>query len=234
MNTPNQTASQVEVTPNTLLFPNLFTALCYEANSQSDKFKQSVNELKELKEFDTWYFKDMLPKSKKITDFNTVEALKSYLCKRSDLYTKKKIESHLNHLLEVGQAAEFKYFNIQVEWKRSRTWGNNPRGDGYDYNGRYDSGSISGCGYDKLSTAVASVLNQSLALKKALYLEREKDVNTPLRELFGYGSGYRILPYFEGGVGTSCYPRIFEKIGFTFRQTASGKTFDCFEVTSNK
>jgi len=59
----------------------------------------------------------------------------------------------------------------------------------------------------------------------------ENELSASLREIFGYGSGYRVLPYFEGGVGVSCYPEIFKKIGFNFRQTASGKHFDAFEVT---
>ena len=81
------------------------------------------------------------------------------------------------------------------------------------------------------------MLNQSLSLKKLLYLIREKDTQTKLNELFGYGAGYGagygILPYFEGGVGVSCYPKIFEKIGFNFRQTGNGKMYDSFEVTKS-
>ena len=73
--------------------------------------------------------------------------------------------------------------------------------------------------------------------KKLEKFESEKkvisDVTTKVNELFGYGAGYGILPYFEGGVGVSCYPKIFEKIGFNFRQTGNGKMYDSFEVTKS-
>ncbi len=178
------------------LFPNLFNALCSEININANEIKEGIKLHTELKNFDTWYYKRLLPKSKSISDFKTVDEIKSYLFKRIDKNTAKKIDENLNHLLLVEAANDFKYFNISVEWKRSKMWGSNPTASGYDYNGSYSSGSISGCGYDKLSTAVADVLNQSLALKKALYLVRERDLTTSLHDLFGYGSGNRLLPYF--------------------------------------
>ena len=215
----------------TILFPNLFKALSEEVKKRTTETIQEINQATLIADLNHWRFTDHLPKSKKITDFATLQDLQLYLISRVKKQATKNIQSKLNHLLEIEQAAEFKYFNISVEWKRSATWGANPRGEGYDYNGRYNSGSIGGCGYDKLSTAVANVLNQSAALLKALYLEREKDTESKLQAVYGYGSGYGILPRFEGGVGVSCYPSIFDKIGFTFRQTASGKSFDAFEVT---
>jgi hypothetical protein len=49
--------------------------------------------------------------------------------------------------------------------------------------------------------------------------------------LFGYGSGYGLTPSIEGGVGVSCYPGIFDKLGYKFETIASGKTFDVFAIT---
>jgi len=217
----------------TTTFPNIFEAQKSEVLKRSNEVKAEILEAKQISDLNNWRFTDYLPKSKSINDFQNLADLQSYLVKRIDKSSEKKIASKLSHLLEVEQANDFTYFNISVEWKKSSMWGSNPRGDGYDYNGIYGSGSIGGCGYDKLSTAVANVLNQSLALKKAMYLLKEKNIDKPLRELFGYGSGYEILPYFEGGVGVSCYPRIFETIGFNFRQTGNGKMYDSFEVTKS-
>ena len=45
-----------------------------------------------------------------------------------------------------------------------------------------------------------------------------------------YGSGYAVLPYFEGGVGSSCHWEIFKQAGYITRCTGSGKMFDCWEV----
>ena len=68
------------------------------------------------------------------------------------------------------------------------------------------------------------VLNEYLPLKELLYNYKEKylfenkltQVNN--RDIFGYGSGYGILPYFEGGVGVSSYYKIFNTIGLEFKQ----------------
>jgi hypothetical protein len=212
------------------LFNNLFEAI------KKEILKRDTETLKEIEtatDLDKWYFKSLLPKSKKITDFKDIKEAKEYLIKRLNKETDKKINKEYLNLLDIESAPEFNYFNISVEWKRSQTWGANPRAEGYDYNGRYDSGSIGGCGYDKLSTAVANVLNQSKGLKKLLYIYKNNNPEAANSEFLGYGAGYGILPRFEGGVGVNCYPDIFKKIGFNFRQTASGKTFDAFEVTKN-
>lgn len=223
------------INPNTetttTMFPKLFNALKNEVLKYSNEKIEDIKNAQSFEELNNWTFTDYLPKSKKIGDFQDLQAFKTYLIARIEKAAAKKIQSKLAHLLEIEQAPEFKYFNISVEWKKSAMWGANPRADAYDYNGRYDSGSVGGCGYDKLSTAVANVLNQSKALIKALYIVREQNADTDLRSIYGYGSGYGILPRFEGGVGVSCYPAIFEKIGFKFRQTASGKMYDAFEVT---
>lgn len=140
---------------------------------------------------------------------------------------------------------------VNVEWKRNRTWGNNPTAEVIVVGeGRY-YGSASGCGYDKQSAAVAEALNQSPAVLKALYTLKENGLNNPpaegralnpfaaepLREapissdsICGYGAGYDILPYFEGGVGVSCFWSILEKCGFAVKGVASGRMFDAWTV----
>lgn len=75
------------------------------------------------------------------------------------------------------------------------------------------------------------MLNQSNSILKALYKVREKDTTTNLRDLFAYGAGYGICPRIEGGVGVSCYNAIFNKIGFEFKTSASGKSFDVYTIT---
>lgn len=46
-------------------------------------------------------------------------------------------------------------FLLEIEWKASRVWGSNPHV--YTYEGK-DCVDVSGCGYCKLSTAMAEVL----------------------------------------------------------------------------
>ena len=38
--------------------------------------------------------------------------------------------------------------------------------------------------------------------------------NCELKNIIGYGSGYFVLPYFEGGVGSNCFWEILKKGGF--------------------
>ncbi len=208
-------------------FINLFTALCAEIKEQS---ANSRTEIMKTDNLDSWRVRDLLPKGKSISDFTSIAEAKAYLLKRIDKKEAKRIATELAHLQTIEAAPEFTGISISMEWKRSQMWGSNPKAEGRDGHGYYLSGSISGCGYDKGSTAVANVLNQSNALLKALYAAKEANVNIKNHELLGYGSGYGILPRFEGGVGVSCYPAIFNKIGFDFKTVASGKTFDAYTV----
>lgn len=190
-----------------------------------------------------WRYKDLITPSKKKLDW-TETGLKVYLIERYDLKQGKEIEKKLSELAYTLNSGELNSIKVSVEWKRSATWGSNPKAEAWarfkmmdsEYNDSnyVESGSIGGCGYDKLSTAVAEVLNQVPQLKRALYLLKAKKPNVTNHDLFGYGSGYGKLPSFEGGVGVSCYPAIFKAIGFEFRTVASGKTFDVFEITKLK
>ena len=76
-----------------------------------------------------------------------------------------------------------------------------------------------GWGYDKLSTAIAEVLNQYNPLMKLMYeyidnkMFEEGSLTINNHEVLGYGSGYRVLPYFEYGVGISSFYKIFDNLG---------------------
>lgn len=131
------------------------------------------------------------------------------------------------------QEAKVQSIEISVEWFRSATWGSNPEAKvivRYDneYSEAFSSERIGGCGYDKESTAIGQALNQCTALMKELYLLKDSNVNASNSDCIGYGAGYGILPYFEGGVGFSCHRNILEKLGFTYEYGSSGKTFDTY------
>ena len=76
-----------------------------------------------------------------------------------------------------------------------------------------------GWGYDKLSTALAEVLNQYHPLMKLMYeyidnkMFEEGSLTIDNHKVLGYGSGYGILPYFEHGVGVSSFYKIFDNLG---------------------
>jgi hypothetical protein len=211
------------------MFTNIKNALIAENNKNKENALNRLKEVNDLNEAKAIYKKRLTTiQAKKCV---SLEILREIISDKIEKNYQKTIQKELNELTEIENAPDLKYINISVEWKPSKTWGKNPRAEARDGVGRYDSGSVGGCGYDKQSTAVANAVNQSKSLLKELYKVRETDVNTHLHLLFGYGAGYGILPRIEGGVGVSCYPDIFKKIGFDFKTIASGKTFDAYSLT---
>lgn len=113
------------------------------------------------------------------------------------------------------------FINIQICWVKNPSWGSNPHAkvDIYYSNNTCEclTGRASGCGYDKESAAVAQALNKSIIIKYLLIQNLKMYQLSSLKEAaknhkLGYGSGYGILPYFEGGVGQSCLNDILLKL----------------------
>mgnify|MGYP000054701660 CR=1 FL=1 len=227
---------------------NLIKAVETEQKKRLEDFIFSINQIEstdtfDCKGLDTWQYRELLPKGKDVSNF-TFNALKGYLISRKEKAIYKAIEREVSKVKAVYGAGTLLEVKITVEWKSSRMWGSNPTAEcWYSYTnarGNYDSnyiktGSIGGCGYDKLSTAVAECLNQVNEVLKPMYEIKNESLainpNIKNHDIFGYGSGYWIFPSIEGGVGVSCYPAIFDKLGFDFKTTASGKTFDVFTIT---
>ena len=84
-----------------------------------------------------------------------------------------------------------------------------------------------GWGYDKLSTAIAEVLNQYHPLIKLMYdyidnkMFEEGSLTINNHKVLGYGSGYGILPYFEYGVGVSSLYKIFDNLGLKLTEVTN-------------
>lgn len=223
---------------------NLIKAIEVEQKKRLEDFIFSINEVNEIKGLQRWQYNDLLPKGKDVSKF-TFDSLKAYLISRREKAIYKAIEREVKKINTVANAGDLLEVKISIEWKRSAMWGSNPVAEcWYAYNDKdgnrnsnyAKSGSIGGCGYDKQSTAVADCLNQINEVLKPLYLAKDK-IQNPIQndsknqDLFGYGSGYGILPSIEGGVGVSCYPAIFDKVGYKFSAVASGKTFDVYSIT---
>ena len=91
---------------------------------------------------------------------------------------------------------------------------------------RIDGKYTGGWGYDKLSTAIAEVLNQYQPLMKLMYdyiddkMFEEGSLTINNHKVLGYGSGYGILPYFESGVGVSSFYKIFDNLGLKLTEVA--------------
>lgn len=136
-------------------------------------------------------------------------------------------KKRLDRVHEVEEVDAPASVSVVVEWHKNRTWGMNPRARvAAERVATY--GSASGCGYDKQSAAIASALNQNPETRKILYDHAEAG------GIFPYGVDvWAGLPSFAGGCGVSCFYQIFEACGYTFRQVASGKMFDVYEITRN-
>ena len=167
----------------------------------------------------------------KITRAKAVELATKRAYKTIDKRTTEKLAK----LERVSNAPSLDHVSIIVEWKRSATWGGNPTASVYTGN-EMAMGHASGCGYDKESAAIAQALNQCDSILKALYSFKEKRMregqndhsNTTCtghdnRYIIGYGAGQDTMPYFEGGVGASCFWSIFERMGYTCQGDHSGK-----------
>jgi len=151
---------------------------------------------------------------------------------------KKEIEQLNNKIDSINNAEPFNNeFIITVEWKKSRMWGKNPTAS---TNYGFVSESIGGCGYCKLSTATAQALNNNLRILKLLYskmnkyylskeyLNKETKKN---HQVLGYGSGYGLLPYFEGGVGVTSHEIILSNVGLKMRCITSTSNTDVYLIT---
>lgn len=112
---------------------------------------------------------------------------------------------------------------IKIEWVNSRTWGANPHAEAWvkTAGGHYAkyTATASGCGYDKLSTVVAHILNE--CARGLLYSKRRNAQKAPYGVRF---SGWGPCD-FAGGVGIDCYYRIAEFLGGKMTHEG-GRTWD--------
>ena len=183
----------------------------------------------------------------KITREKAIE----HATKRAEREAAKHFAADLAKLDAAENAADLISVEIDIVWKRSATWGYNPTAEittrnknGYN---RF-TGTASGCGYDKLTAAVGSALNQSPEVLKMLYTAQEKafsemDGNARAawkkqsesnRDTIHYGAGYGVIPYFEGGTGWSSFAGVFEKCGYTVAHSHSTRHTDFYFITTKE
>ena len=150
------------------------------------------------------------------------------ICAKFARKAQKETATRLAKLDAAEQAEGARWFDINVEWTRSSTWGSNPHAKVYAP-GCSTNGTASGCGYDKESAAVAEALNGNPEIMKLLYQYIDAG------NILAYGVHvFAGMPSFQGGVGVSCFARIFEIMGYNWKTLASGKTFDAYEVTKKE
>ena len=170
-----------------------------------------------------------------------------YAVKRMEKQLEKETAEKLERLERIEAAPDINYIRVSIEWKRSRVWGYNPAVEVWTdaYRG-YTYGSASGCGYDKESAGIADAFNDNESILKIIYTLKEKALRAGKKDTsatacthvnneacIGYGAGYTVLPYFEGGVGANCFWSILKKAGFE-ESGEHGKTFDVYRLERGK
>lgn len=120
---------------------------------------------------------------------------------------------------------------IITEWRKN-VWGWCPTVTVFFNNSKVGKEYAGGCGYDKESAALGAVLNKQPGILHLLYAAKESAINNDTFEsnktTLGYGSGYDVLPAFEGGVGVSCHLSILEYVGY--KVTSRLETHDTVSV----
>lgn len=178
-----------------------------------------------------------------------LEQKKSFFNKKYKVNEEKKINKYIKKYFEgflipqlkqlevVAKAEDFKSgdkISLTIEWAKSSMYGNQAIAFLSSDVITTQSVKTGGCGYDKESTATAQVLNEHLPLLKLMYDKKENNINIDNKTLFGYGSGYRTLPSFEGGVGISCHKNIIKNLGLEWEHLNSTKTTDTYLIIKQK
>lgn len=207
--------------------------------------KQLKEALKDIKTIDkdyilnTWYYKEKLT-NLQIKKYNanelTTKQIKEILKNKIIKEYQTRFNKNIKRIETIEQASDnITSINIHINWIKSSTWGYNPYAIITTNNGTITEGKASGCGYDKESTSIADALNKNNDILKLLYVAKNKKMtlkNNDNRVILGYGSGYGVLPYFEGGVGVSSLMNIFKKLKYNVSEYHT-KSSDFYTITKN-
>jgi hypothetical protein len=165
---------------------------------------------------------------KQVQDFT-----KNIVNKVNKEYNASRIE-RLNEIFK--ETREIANITIDTDWRRGSYGANQCKASVRviykDYSvEEYESSHTGGCGYDKQSTATGEALTQINALMQEFCKAANEAVKAgkSYRDYIGYGSGYSVVPYFEGGVGFSCHQHILEKLGYKFKHVHWTDKTDVYE-----
>ena len=172
-----------------------------------------------------YIFAQLTPTQEKKAD--TLAKYKKMLIEAITKEEEKKNKKAIKRIEEAEKVEGFpNALKIVINWTQSRTWGANPRAEmwgGY-FGGYHEGSSVTGCGYDKRSTAAAEVLQSCEALQAlALFMLEKQKAETikkalkgeDVRGIFGYGLRFPAgSVYFGSGCGMSAICEELEKLGY--------------------
>lgn len=145
------------------------------------------------------------------------------------------INKELKKIDKAENAVLPKEIEIQVDWAKGSMGANQATATvkWTDQSGYHSmtGAKTRGVGYDKESTAVGNVLDDT-AFGTKIALEIARLSNPP----YGIGGGSATslaCPYWADGVGMGSYLRIFEKVGYTYKQYGSDR-HDIYILTKKR
>lgn len=211
-------------------FVNLAAAVNAHYDNARAKFAGDLETLTAAAALDSWYYRDMMTpaafKAAQALDGAALlpDAVKVKMLARFDRKNEKQRAAKLEKLATAAEYERPRSVSIGVEWHRSRVWGYNPAATVRAWH-RATTGTASGCGYDKESSAIASAMNNNPEIMRILYEHAEKGGSFPYSVHVFAG-----VPVFDGGCGVSCFRSVFAACGYTWRDVASGKMFDAYTL----
>lgn len=183
-------------------------------------FKSEVQTMEQLKtSLSGWYYREKMTDTiiKNInSDKYDLKQAKEVISKRLNKFYDNKLNKVLADIESVKKVdkSACRWGQCMIDWR-----GNCPKGSYRNGHAFIDYKSVTGCGYDKLSTLTANMFNNDKYLISFIldYCEKHNITNDNIRERLGYGirlSSVSGLPYFEGAVGVECHKSILKKLGF--------------------
>ena len=165
---------------------------------------------------------------------------KAIIIKKEHKRIDKKAAAILTRIVEIENTTPNAGFKIDVDWKKSAAWGYCPNANIYSWNyeaSHRATAKAGGCGYDKLSSVTADLLNSDNSILHIVLTAYEKATaadNTinDIRNILGYGISGNIidgLQLFDGGVGVDCHIAILKKLGYNVTHN-SGGNYDYIEA----
>lgn len=196
-----------------------------QAEKQITKRKNyNIKSIKARKNLDdivqSWYCKQLLTK-KQLEKLNsgalTLSEAKKIMIAKIEKDFQKELNEQLDKIKSIKASQRINSARCEIDWVRNNTWGYCPKGcyrNGYKYQ---EFKSITGCGFDKLSTLTADMFNSDNNLIAFVmdYIEKHHINKDNIENKLGYGIRiYNGIPYFSHGVGVDCYKTILLKLGF--------------------
>lgn len=160
----------------------------------------------------------LLEESQALADSKAIKNAKLILSRLKKFHAKRiKSGESLDYVCEdlekfiaACKAPKMESVHCCVEWKRSKMWGWNPHAT-VRINGKTYRSHASGCGYDKLSSAIASAMQECPSCRRFIF---ENCKNEKAIKCYPFSWKYGLPSFSFGGCGFSCLVTYIKACGW--------------------